>query len=119
MLLPNRPWIDEGISQVLANITDHEQPPERVPNASECAGSRISEISQEANTVLPLCLYHLSHAVFADLHNSVGKIAFQNVLTDLYHLSKGRYGVPLNIGQIRKAFADHEAKLEQALKHRY
>ena len=116
----NRPWIDEGISQVLADITAHEQPPKRVPTPAGCAGgARISDLPQESNTVLPLCLYHLSHAVFADLHNSVGSEAFRSTVTDLYHLSKGSYGIPLNIDRIREAFADHKDELEKALKQRY
>ena len=115
----NQPWIDEGITQVLADITANDQPPSSVPNASGCAGSRISQISQGAHIVPPQCLYDLSHAVFADLHNSVGPEAFQSALISLYQLSKGRYGVPLSIGQIRKAFADHEAELGKALQDRY
>ena len=116
----NEPWVEEGIAELLADVTAHEQPPQQVPTPSGCrGGSRISAMSQRTDAVPPLCLYRLSHAVFADLYNSLGPEAFQNVVTSLYHLSKGRYGVPLNIRRIRDAFADHEAELGKALQDRY
>ena len=116
----NRPWIDEGIAQIMADITANDQPPTSVPTPSGCSsGARISDFPQKPNTVLPQCLYDLSHAVFADLHNSVDSEAFRKAITSLYNISKRRYSPPLTINRIREAFPDHETELEQALQDRY
>ncbi len=118
----NSTWVDEGVSEVMASVSEHSRKgkPVKVANppcayARTIAGLESLEVSSEdgADSAY-VCNYSLGERLFADLYRRLGEEAFRRGLRDLYLISsagggdgtRGRTGV--GIDEVRAAFGGDE-----------
>ena len=131
----SRGWIDEGIAEFLALISEHartgapiaskNRPCSSATTIAELEAIGVAQISREA-----LCFYSLGESLFLELYHVLGDEPFRQALRSLYRkrlrddYSDDCHGTDLNVCHVAAAFKDGvddaiAARVDEALDRWY